>query len=58
MIAVTSRDEEALVGALARDGVIVSSRDGNVRISPHFYNTSADVNVVLSSLRSHRELLA
>lgn len=58
MIAVASRDEEALVAALARDGVIVSSRDGNVRISPHFYNTSDDVNAVLHSLRAHRELFA
>ena len=58
MIAVASRDEEALVGALARDGVIVSSRDGNVRISPHFYNTSADVSAVLESLHVNADLLA
>lgn len=58
MIAVAAQDEEALVAALASDGVIVSSRDGNVRISPHFYNTSEDVRAVINSLRAHEELLA
>lgn len=58
MIAVASTDEHALVRAMGDDGVVVSSRDGNVRISPHFYNNESDVEAVLASLRRHHHLLA
>lgn len=57
MIAVAARDDHALVDALADDGVVVSCRDGNVRISPHFYNTTGDVERVIESLHRHRHLL-
>lgn len=58
MIAVASVDDHALVDAMASDGVVVSCRDGNVRISPHFYNNAEDMDAVLGSLRAHRDLLA
>jgi len=58
MLAVASTDENALVAAMGADGIIVSNRDGNVRISPHFYNNDADVERALASLRAHRDLLA
>lgn len=58
MLAVASTDEHALVRAMGDDGVVVSSRDGNVRISPHFYNNEEDVAAVLGSLHRHRQLLA
>ena len=58
MIAIASTDDHALVHALGDDGVVVSCRDGNVRISPHFYNNLADVEAFLASLRRHRHLLA
>jgi selenocysteine lyase/cysteine desulfurase len=58
MIAVASTDENALVAALAQERVIVSCRDGNVRISPHFYNNEADVERALAGLQAHRDLLA
>jgi selenocysteine lyase/cysteine desulfurase len=58
MLAVASTDENALVAAMGEDGVIVSCRDGNVRISPHFYNNDTDVERALASLRKHRDLLA
>lgn len=58
MIAVASTDEHAMVRAMGDDGVVVSSRDGNVRISPHFYNNEADVEAVLASVRRHHDLLA
>lgn len=58
MIAVASTDEEALVAAMGEDGVVVSSRDGNIRISPHFYNNAADIEAALASMRRHRHLLA
>jgi selenocysteine lyase/cysteine desulfurase len=58
MLAVASTDEHALVAAMESDGVIVSSRDGNVRISPHLYNNDSDVTATLASLAKHRHLLA
>lgn len=58
MIAVAATDEHALVGALAADNVVVSSRDGNVRISPHFYNNGSDVERLLASVHANRHLLA
>ena len=58
MIAVASRDDHALVNALAADGIVVSCRAGNVRISPHFYNNAADMDAVLASLARNRHLLA
>lgn len=58
MIAVASTDDHALVHAMGDDGVVVSCRDGNVRISPHFYNNDDDVDAALASLKRHRELLA
>ena len=58
MIAIASTDDHALVDALAADRVVVSCRDGNIRISPHFYNTPADIEAALASLHRHRHLLA
>ncbi len=58
LIAVASTDEHALVAALAADRIVVSRRDGNVRISAHAYNSTEDIDAVLASLARHRELLA
>jgi selenocysteine lyase/cysteine desulfurase len=58
MIAIASTDEHALVRAMAGDRVIASSRDGNLRISPHFYNNAGDVEAALAAMRRHRHLLA
>lgn len=58
MIAIASNDDHALVAALASDGVVVSCRDGNVRISPHFYNNATDMDHVLKSVARHKSLLA
>jgi selenocysteine lyase/cysteine desulfurase len=58
LIAVASTDEHALVAALADDGVLVSSRDGNLRISLHAYNSRDDVEAVLAALGRRRDLLA
>ncbi len=58
LICVRSTDVDALVAALARFGVVTSSRDGNVRISPHAYNSLEDIDLVLEALAAHRELLA
>ena len=57
MIALRCRDEVRLVEELAQEGVIVSSRDGNVRISPHAYNNMDDIDHLMRALDKHRPLL-
>lgn len=57
MLAVAATDEHAYVSALENEKVVVSSRDGNVRISPHCYNTAADMDRVLAALHTHRHLM-
>ena len=58
LICVASLDAPALVAALRREGIVTSSRDGNLRISAHCYNSVEDVDAVLASLARHRRLLA
>jgi selenocysteine lyase/cysteine desulfurase len=58
LVCIRSNDVEALVAALAHDAVIVSSREQNLRIALHLYNTAEDVDAVLESLVRHRHLLA
>jgi selenocysteine lyase/cysteine desulfurase len=54
---VASTAVEELVETLAARGIVTSSRDGNLRISPHCYNTAEDIEAVLEGLREHRALL-
>ncbi len=58
LICVRSKDAEALVEALGREGIVTSSRDGNLRISAHCYNSADDVDEVLAVLARHRRSLA
>jgi len=58
LVAVAATDERALVEALAGEGIVTSSRDGNLRLSAHCYNTREDVEAVLEALTRHRRLLA
>ena len=57
LIAVESSDVHALVEALAADEIVASSRDANLRISPHCYNSTEDIRALLDSLTRHRDLL-
>lgn len=58
MIAVPSTDEQAMVAALAADRILTTSRDGNIRLSWHCYNSDEDVEAVVAGLERHSRLLA
>jgi selenocysteine lyase/cysteine desulfurase len=57
MMAIQTADERALVNELEKVGVIVSSRGGNIRVSPHFYNTAVDIGRLIESLHGQQQLL-
>src|SRR5207244_8426348 len=57
LLCVASTDAPALVETFDREGIVTSSRAGNLRISPHAYNSVEDVAQVLDALGRHRELL-
>jgi selenocysteine lyase/cysteine desulfurase len=58
MIAVAVNDERAMVAALKDDGILTTSRDGNIRLSWHCYNSAEDVEAVIAGLERHSALLA
>ena len=58
MITVASTNEYALVAALAERNIVASCRDGNLRISAHFYNNETDVDAVINALKENKKLLA
>jgi selenocysteine lyase/cysteine desulfurase len=58
LVCAASRDAEALVARLGDEGIVTSSRDGNLRISAHCYNTAEDVEAVVEALGKNRDLLA
>ena len=58
LVCVASTDVGALVTSLADRGIVTSSRDDNLRISAHAYNTAEDVGAVLEALVANRSLLA
>lgn len=57
LITLRSHKVDLLVKWLEQDGVITSSRDDNLRISPHFYNNLNDIDKLMDCLTKHRELL-
>lgn len=57
MISIRSHHVELLVKWLEEEGIIVSSRDGNLRISPHIYNNQTDVDKLIDGLTLHKSLL-
>lgn len=58
MIAVKTTDMHEMVARLAARRIIASCRDGNLRISPHLYNTPEDIDAVLEAIGGNRTLLA
>ena len=57
LVCVASTDAPGLVDTLAGDGIVTSERDGNLRVSPHAYNTEDDIDAILAALQRHRSLL-
>lgn len=57
LVMVRSTDAPKLVEALARDGILCSTRDRALRVSLHYYNTAQDVDAVLDALDRHPGLL-
>lgn len=56
-MALASTDAPALVARLAADGIVVSDRDGNVRLSTHFYNDRSDLDRLFDALERHATLV-
>ena len=54
LVCIPSTDVDALVAALAAEGVVTSSRDDKLRVSAHCYNTAEDVRAVLDVLAANR----
>jgi len=58
MMAIRSTDAPQLVQRLDAAGITVSDRDGNLRVSPHFYNNSADLDHLFEELGRNADLMA
>jgi selenocysteine lyase/cysteine desulfurase len=58
MLAIRSTDAPELVRRLAARDVILTDRDGNIRIAPHFYNNAEDVDKLVEALLAESELMA
>src|SRR5262249_13717455 len=57
LITLRSHKVDLLVKRLEAEGVITSSRDNNLRLSPHIYNNQQDVDRLMDVLTKHKELL-
>jgi len=54
IVAFEQGNQTETVAALAARNVVVSGRFGNLRVSPHYYNTGKDIATLLAALREVR----
>ena len=57
LVMLRSTNAARLVEVLAQDGILCSTRDGALRVSLHYYNSTGDVDAVLAALDRHPELV-
>ncbi len=57
MMAIRCRNAPELVRRLDAEEITVSDRDGNLRVSTHFYNNNDDIDRLFAALRRHRDLI-
>ncbi len=57
LITLRSQKVDLLVERLKEDEIITSSRDDNLRVSPHFYNDLTDVDRLMDGLEKNQALL-
>ena len=57
LLAVQSTDAPTLVQKLNEKDIILTERDGNIRIASHFYNNADDVEKLVSALKGESNLL-
>jgi len=50
IVSIQVRDAEAAAAALAETGVRCAARGGNIRLSPHVYNTNEDIDRAIGAL--------
>ena len=58
MLAIRSTDAPKLVERLGERDIILTDRDGNIRVAPHFYNDASDVERLIAALEAESALLA
>jgi selenocysteine lyase/cysteine desulfurase len=57
LITLRSHKVDLLVRWLAKEHIITSGRDDNLRLSPHIYNNQDDVDKLMDCLTKHKALL-
>ena len=55
IVMIGADDPKATVAHLDRAGIITDARPGHVRVSPHFYNTEAEIDAVVDELTGWRD---
>jgi selenocysteine lyase/cysteine desulfurase len=58
MLAIRSTNAAQLVERLAERDIILTERDGNIRVAAHFYNDASNVERLVAALEAESDLLA